>query len=124
MAKRFFYVIAALLCFALSPSLAHVAAQVQSGVTVEGASIQSVQDNTFPRATGCVDRLFYWMGENCATHQLPVPVPGTQRIVATDPYETVLLDNGDWLKFDGSAWVLIGTLSATQPRRMPGRWGA
>jgi hypothetical protein len=82
-----------------------------------------VQDFTFPRATGCVNRLFYWIGENGASHPTPVPVPGTQRIVATDPYGTVMLENGDWLKFDGNGWVLIGNLvGAPTPAAQP-TWG-
>ena len=123
MAKRFFYVCAGILCLAFSLQLAHIAAQAQSGVTVEGACIQSIQDNTFPRATGCVGRLFYWMGENGATHPVPVPVPGTRRIVATDPYQTVMLENGDWLKFDGNSWVLIGNLVGAPTATRAETWG-
>src|SRR5207247_4632791 len=86
-------------------------AQAQVGATIEGASIESTQLNTFPRATCCVNRLYRWLGENGALHdEYPVPVPGIERIVATDPYGTVLLENGDWLKFDGSAWVPVGNL--------------
>ena len=73
------------------------------GAVVEGASIEAIELSSFPRATGCVNRRFYWMDESGPRPSYPVPVPGTQRIVATDPYGTVLLENGDWLKFDGTS---------------------
>ncbi len=101
-----------------------MSATAQTGVTVEGASIESFQLDTFPRATGCVDRLYRWMGENGALQVYSVPVPGTQRIVATDPYGTVMLENGDWLKFDGSAWVLVGNLVGAPTPVEQGTWGS
>jgi len=123
MARRFFFICAGLLCLAIAFQFGAVSGHAQTGVAVEGASIESVQDNTFPRATGCVSRFFYWIGDNGATHQLPVPVPGRERIVATDPYETVLLENGDWLKFDGMAWVLIGNLTGGATATHSETWG-
>jgi hypothetical protein len=118
-AKRFFYVCAGLFLLALAFHLGQVTANAQSSFTIEGGNIQSVQPNTFPRATACVNRLYRWMGENGVLHdEYPIPVPGTERIVATDPYGTVLLENGDWLKFDGSAWVPVGNLvGAPTPAR-------
>jgi hypothetical protein len=110
-AKAFFYVCAGLFLLALSFHLGQVTAQAQSGPTVEGASIESFELSAFPRATACVNRLWSWMGENGGLNQNPVPVPGSLRIVATDPYGTVMLENGDWLKFDGSSWVLVGNLA-------------
>jgi len=53
-----------------------------------------------------------------------VPVPGTLAIVATDPYGTVLLENGDWLKFDGSSWVPIGNLVGAPTPMQKVTWGA
>ena len=111
MGKGFFYVCAGVFLLALSYHLGAKSATAQSGVLIEGASIESFQLNSFPRATACVNRFFHWMGENGVLQTLPTPVPGTQRIVATDPYETVMLENGDWLKFDGNAWVLVGNLA-------------
>ena len=122
-AKRFFHVCAGLLCLAVAFHLGAVSGHAQTGVTVEGASIQAVQDNTFPRGTGCVDRVFYWISEGGATHQLSVAVPGTEHIVASDPYGTVMLENGDWLQFDGTAWVLIGNLTGGATATHRKTWG-
>ena len=125
MAKRFFFVCAGLLCLALSFHLGQVTAQAQSGATIEGGNIGFVQAGSFPRATGCVDRIFRWMGENGALHEdLPVPVPGTQRIIATDPFGTVLLENGDWYKWGADSWVLIGNLSGGPTPAQRKTWGA
>jgi hypothetical protein len=118
-AKSFLYVCAGLFLLALGYHLGATSATAQ-GQMIEGASIESFELNAFPRAGACVGRLFSWMGENGALHTMPVPVPGSQRIVATDPaYGTVMLENGDWLKFDGQSWVLIGNLAGgpTQVRQ-------
>lgn len=123
MAKRFFFVCAGVFLLALSFHLGQVTAQAQSGLTVEGASIESFELTAFPRATACVNRLWSWMGENGALHQNSVPVPGTLRIVATDPYGTVMLENGDWLKFDGSSWVLVGNLANGPTPARGSTWG-
>ena len=109
-ARRFFFVCVGVLMLAVALHLGHTSAAAQIGPTVEGANIQSIPGVAYPRATGCIGRTFYWIGENGASHAVPVPVPGTRHILSTDPYETVLLENGDWLKFDGSAWVLVGNL--------------
>lgn len=125
MASRFFYVCAGLLCLAISFHLGQVTAHAQAGVTVEGASIESTQLNTFPRATGCVNRILYWIGENGASHQYSLgPVPGSQRIVATDPYGTVMLENGDWLNWNGTDWVLIGNLVGAPTATHTETWGS
>ena len=72
-----------------------------------------------------MDRFFRWMGENGVLNVYPIPVPGTERIVATDPGgATVLLENGNWLKFDGSAWVLIGNLVGGPTPAQTETWGA
>ncbi len=110
LARRFFYVCAGLLCLALAFHFGQVAALAQVGATIEGASIESTQSPTFPRATACVNRFWTWMGENGILNPTSVPVPGSLRILATDPYGTVVLENGDWLRFDGASWVLIGNL--------------
>ena len=72
-----------------------------------------------------MNRLFYWIGENGVSQAYPpVPVPGTQRIVATDPYQTVMLENGDWLKWDGTAWVSIGNLVGGPTATHAETWGS
>ena len=124
MGKGFFYVCAGVLLLALSYHVGARSATAQSGVLIEGASIESFQLNSFPRATACVNRFFHWMGENGALQTLPTPVPGTQRIVATDPYGTVMLENGDWLKFDGNAWVLVGNLVGGPTATRTETWGS
>jgi hypothetical protein len=112
LAKRFFYVCAGMLCLAIVFHLGQVTAHAQGGALVEGASIESFQLNTLPRATACVNRFYRWMGESGgAPNVAPVPVPGTSPIIATDPYGTVMLANGDWLKFTGTDWVVIGNLA-------------
>ena len=124
LAKRFFYVCAGILCLALAYHLGAVSATAQSGASVEGASIESFQLNAFPRATACVNRLWRWMEENGAPRVNLVPVPGTERIVATDPYGSVMLENGDWLQFDGSSWVLVGNLVGAPTPASQGTWGS
>jgi len=114
-AKGFFFVCAGVFLLALSYHLAASSASAQIGALVQGASIQSIAPYTFPRATACVNRVWRWMGESGGLHTGSVPVPGAAPIVATDPYGTVILENGDWLKFDGSSWVLIGNLVGGGP---------
>lgn len=110
-AKSFFYVCAGLFLLALGYHLGAKNATAQ-GQVIEGASIDAFEVGTFPRASACMGRLLSWMGENGALHTTPVPVPGSQRIIATDPhFGTVMLENGDWLKFDGQSWVLMGNLA-------------
>ena len=123
MLKRLFYASSSILMLAFAYHLGATSATAQSGVVVEGASIESFQPNTFPRATACVDRLFRWMGENGALQVYSVPVPGSQRIVATDPYGTVMLENGDWLKPGGGGWVLVGNLVGAPTPVQRSTWG-
>jgi hypothetical protein len=123
LAKRFFNICAGILCLSLAYHFGAVSAGAQGGLTVEGASIESFQLNTFPRATGCVNRLWRWMEQNGALRMNPVPVPGTERIVATDPYGSVMLENGDWLQFDGSAWVLVGNIVGAPTPATQETWG-
>jgi hypothetical protein len=55
----------------------------------------------------------------------PVPIPGTQHVLATDPnYVMVLLDNGDWLEFNGSGWTLVGNLLRAPVPTTPITFGA
>jgi len=122
-ARAFFFVCAGIFLLALAFQLGHVTAHAQGGTALEGACIESFELNAFPRATVCVNRWFYWMGENGTLHQLSVPVPGTLRIVATDPYQTVMLESGDWLKFTGSSWVLVGNLAGGPTPAAQTTWG-
>ena len=116
MARQFFYVCAGMFLLVLSYQLGAATATAQLGPLLEGASIQAVQDNTFPRASGCVNRIWRWMGESGGTPiEYPFPVPGTSRIVATDPNGLVLLENGDWYKGVSGGWALIGNLAGGGP---------
>ncbi|MBI1798260.1 MAG: hypothetical protein HYR73_01070 [Candidatus Eisenbacteria bacterium] len=126
MAKRFFYVSAGVFLLALAFHLGQLTAHARSAQAIEGGNIESTQANTFPRATACVNRILRWMDESGGSPHVfpPVPVPGTDPIVSTDPYQTVLLENGDWLKFDGTQWVLIGNLVGGPTPSQPTTFGA
>ena len=125
MARKFFYVCAGMLMLALSYHLGASTSSAQGGAVIEGGSIQTVQDNTFPRATACVNRIWRWMGESGgAPIEYPFPVPGTSRIVATDPNGLVLLENGDWYKGSSGGWTLIGNLAGGGPTQaLRESWG-
>ena len=86
MARKFFYVCAGMLMLALAYHFGASTAGAVVGFTIEGASIQSIPGTGgFPRAGACVDRRLNWMGENGLLQVIPVPIPGTQRVLATDP---------------------------------------
>jgi len=125
MAKKFFYVCAGLLMLALSYHLGANTATAQGGTVIEGASLQFVagapEGN---RASACVNRIWRWMGPGGVPREFPVPVPGSSRIVATDPWQNVLLENGDWFQYSGGAWAYMGNLAGGSPTpAMRETWG-
>jgi len=57
-------------------------------------------------------------------HTYDVPIPGTERVIATDPaYINVLLENGDLLKFTGTDWGKIGNLLGGATPAQRETWG-
>ena len=111
-AKRFFYVSAAILCLAVAYHLgARSATAARAAGLVEGATIQIVQAGAGVRASGAVDRKFYIVMENGAVVPYPIPIPGRERIVATNPGSAdVMLENGDLLRWNGTEWARTGNL--------------
>jgi hypothetical protein len=107
--KRIFYLCGAILCLAVAYHLGAVQAVAQSPVRVEAVSIQNVSGGGL-RASGVVNRKFYYVQDGIV-HPYAEPIPGKDRIVASDPgFITVVLENGDWLQWNGGQWVKIGNL--------------
>ncbi len=116
MAKKFFYVCAGLFLLALSYHLGASSATAQGGTVVEGAALQLVPGTPEGnRASACVNRIWRWMRPGGVPQEFPVPVPGTSRIVATDAWQNVLLENGDWYLYSGSGWVYQGSIAGGAP---------
>jgi len=98
-------------------------AQISAGI--DGASIQGVPGLPAAfRASGVVGRTFYLLDGDGVQHTYDVPIPGTERVIASDPgYINVLLENGDLLKFTGTDWALIGNLLGGATATSTETWG-
>jgi hypothetical protein len=110
MSKRFFYICAGILCLTVAYEIGAVNAVAQGPLRVDGATIQELSGGGV-RASGVVDRKFYYIQDNGVVHPYTTPIPGKDRIVATNPgYAAVMLENGDWLQWNGTDWARIGNL--------------
>ena len=118
MARKFFYVCAGILMLALSYHFGATAATAQA-VGVDGPAIAWV-DNSIDgpiRVSGVVNRIFYVLRNSGASVSIPDPIPGTARVIASDPACTaVLLENGDvYSRSGGPGWTLMGNLYGGGP---------
>ncbi len=110
MLKRTLYICASVLCLSLAYHLGAVSATAQGPVRVEAASIQTIAGGGL-RASGVVGRKFYYVQDNGVVYPYATPIPGKERIVASEPGNaSVMLENGDWLRWDGTQWVRVGNL--------------
>ena len=113
MSKSFLYICAGILCLTLAYQVRSVNAVAQAQARVDGATIQEISGGGL-RASGVVDRKFYYIQDNGVVHPYATPIPGKERVVATNPgYIAVMLENGDWLQWNGTDWVRIGNLVGT-----------
>lgn len=117
MARKFCLVAAGMFMLALSYHFGASTATAQAGGAIDGANIVSLYGPIGSAwFTGVVGRVFYSNGA-----AVPVPVPGTARVIATTgtgssqwPY-AVLLDNGDYYFGTGSQWTYYGNLLGSTP---------
>ena len=112
-AKAFFFVCAGLFLLTLTYQLGARSAGAQSGSAIDGASLQAQPySSETPIAAGVVGRIFtyLYLDAGSTPFVIPVPIPGAQRVIATNPLHYVLLENGDVLHYNGVGWDPVGNL--------------
>jgi hypothetical protein len=125
-ARAFFYVCAGISLLALSYHLGASSVHAQTGTTIDGGAIAYVQGLPAGyRASGVVGRTFYSMDGSGNGIVQPSPIPGTSRVIATDPaYFSVMLENGDMFVSAGSAgWTRLGNLFGLPTPAAQQTWG-
>jgi hypothetical protein len=125
-ARAFFYACVGIFLLALSYHFGASSVHAQSGMTIDGGGIAYIQGLPAGyRASGVVGRIFYSMDAYGNGIVQPTPIPGTARVIATDPaYFSVMLENGDMFVSAGSAgWTRLGNLFGSPTPAAQATWG-
>ena len=111
-AKKFFYICAGLFLLALSFQMGVRVATAQTGSAIDGGAFAWVTGLASGwRFSGVEGRSFHAMEPGGRRYDPSEPIPGTARIIATDPAGfSVMLENGDVYQYGGSGWNSVGNL--------------
>lgn len=125
MAKRFFYVSASIFLLVLSYHLGARSAQAQMG-SIDAGAFAWVQGLPAQWRFSAVEgRYFHAMEPTGRRYDPSEPIPGTARVIATDPAGfSVMLENGDVFQYNGAGWTAAGNLldgpTKAQPQTLGG----
>jgi hypothetical protein len=123
-ARRFLYVGAGLACLALVYHVGAQSARAQSS-GIEAADVTVTPYSTL--YTCVVGRTFHYTNAPPAEYTVAADVPGASPIVETGSdgiYLTAILADGDIYQWDGSAWLLRGSLLGGPTAARSQSWGA
>jgi len=124
-AKTFFYVSLGILAIAFAFHLGATSVRAQSPCQLDVAEV-----GTSGNASGVIGRTFQYTNDDGSSASVPVAIPGTERVLATDQggpsglQPTVILEDGEVLRWTGGpTWDSVGNLCPASAPAVRTTWG-